>query len=100
MDALQPDSGDRLPLPAAYSWKYFFGGPSSATHAPSPLLLTPSLPPLFIIFPSTEPSTTTSAPGSIVRLPRRFPRTCKKQSLLTIVSRRTELLISDEVLTT
>src|SRR4029077_2680665 len=54
-------------------------GPSVVTQAACALLLTTSLPPLFTIFPSTEPSTTTFAPDSIVKLPRRFPRMCKEQ---------------------
>src|ERR1044071_5213202 len=54
-------------------------GPPVVTHAACALLLTTSLPPLFMIFPSTEPSTTTFAPDSIVKLARRFPRMCREQ---------------------
>src|ERR1700738_2498042 len=46
------------------------GGPSTVTQATRPLLLTTRLPPLLMILPSTDPSTTTVAPGSIVKLPR------------------------------
>src|SRR5215469_5215113 len=70
------------------------GGPSVDTHAA--LWLTTSLPPPLMILPATEPSTMTFAPGSIVKLPRRFPRTCKKQFSRTIVSLTTELCISNE----
>src|SRR5262249_41272755 len=69
-------------------------GPSVVTHAA--LWLTTSLPPPLMILPATEPSTTTFAPGSIVKLPTRFPRTCKKQFSRTIVSLTTELCISNE----
>jgi hypothetical protein len=75
------------------------GGPSSVTHDESPLFLTTSLPPLFMIFPSMEPSTTTVAPSSIVKSPRIFPRTCKEQFFSTIVSLSTEPCMSDELLT-
>src|SRR4029078_4989088 len=74
-------------------------GPSVVTHAACGLLLTTSLPPLFTIFPSTKPSTTTFAPDSIVRLARRFPRMCKEQFFGRIVSSRAVPFMSDELAT-
>src|SRR5437660_6694050 len=74
------------------------GGPSTVTQAASPLLLTRRRPPLLLILPSTEPSTMTLAPGSMVRLPRRLPRTWSVQFLCTIVSLSTEPWTSDELL--
>src|SRR6516165_3551486 len=55
--------------------------------------------PRLMILPATEPSMMTFAPGSIVKLPRRCPRTCKRQFFCTIVSLTTELFISDEPVT-
>src|SRR5271166_4201260 len=75
------------------------GGPSTVTSSATPLLLTTSLPPLFITFPSIEPSTTTLAPGSMVKLPLRFPRICRTQFLSTIVSLCTDPFMSRELLT-
>src|SRR5215471_13346919 len=68
------------------------------TQAASPLLWTRRRPPLLMIRPSTEPSTTTLAPGSMIRLPSRLPRTCSVQFRCTMVSESTEPRTSDELL--
>jgi hypothetical protein len=75
----------------------FCGRPS--TNAASPLWLITSLPPRLLILPPPEPSTMTWASGSIVKLPRRFPRTYKKLFISTIVSLTIELHPSNELLT-
>jgi hypothetical protein len=57
-------------------------------------------PPVPARVPYTEPSTRTSAPGSIVKLPETLPRTCTEQLFCTIASVKSEPLISVELLIT
>src|SRR5260370_22004736 len=73
-------------------------GASTVTQAASPLLLMRRRTPFVLILPSTEPSTMPLAPGSMVKLPRRLPRTWSVQFLCTIVSLSTEPWTSDELL--